>query len=178
MNTAVTGKSSAWRSPWVRAWVGLILVFLSANLVMVVLAIRTNPGLVVANYYERGQQYEQTLLSRMSKVPPWRSRVDLPADFLVDQSSPVRLSIVDLAGTPVEVEAVTFYAYRPSDARFDFQVPMQREGSGQYRADVRFPLIGVWDVLVNVRRGEEDNNLGQRITVAQPEPGDSPPSRP
>lgn len=171
MSDAVADKisaSSAWRSPWVQAWVGMILVFISANVVMVVLAVRTNPGLVVADYYERGQHYEQTLVSRMAKAPQWQSRIDLPADLVVGEPGPVRVAILDRAGAPVEVEEATFYAYRPSDARYDFHLPMQRESPGQYRADVRFPLVGVWDVLVSLKRGEDDQNVGQRIAVAQP----------
>ncbi len=167
MSKAVADKNSPWRSPWVIAWVGMILVFVSVNGVMVVLAIRTNPGLVVADYYDRGQHYEQTLLSKMAKEPSWRTRIDLPADPVVGEPTPVRVSVLDLAGAPLEVENATFYAYRPSDARYDFHLPMRREALGQYRADVSFPLVGVWDVLVNLKRGEDDDNLGRRIAVAQ-----------
>lgn len=167
MSKAAVDKNSAWRSPWVLAWVGMVLVVFAANLVMVVLAIRTNPGLVVADYYERGQHYEQTLVSKMANPPRWQTRIELPADLVVGEPSPVRVSILDLAGAPVDVEGATFFAYRPSDARQDFQLPMQREAQGHYRADVSFPLVGVWDVLVNLKRGEDDDNLGRRIAVAQ-----------
>lgn len=168
MSNAPSGKNSAWRSPWVRAWVGLILVFVSANMVMVVMAVRTNPGLVVADYYERGQHYEQTMLSRLANQPPWHSSIDLPAVLRVGQGSPIYVSIFDPSGEPVDVDLATFYAYRPSDTRYDFQVPMQREARGRYRADVSFPLVGIWDVLVNLKLGEDDDNLGHRIAVTQP----------
>ncbi|MCW8847766.1 MAG: FixH family protein, partial [Sedimenticola sp.] len=60
----MTEKQSPWRNPWVLGWVGLVVVFLLANFVMIYLAITKNPGLVVDNYYERGQDYEKNMLKR------------------------------------------------------------------------------------------------------------------
>lgn len=168
MNKAPEGKTSAWRSPWVIAWVALILVFLGANIIMIVLAVKTNPGLVVDDYYERGQHYERTLLSKMSRDPGWLMRVDIPDDMVAGQIRSVRFFVVDRAGAPVEVEDVTFYAYRPSDSGYDFRQLMERDAAGRYRADVRFPLIGVWDVLVSVKQGGDEFNTGRRVSVARP----------
>lgn len=161
-------KVSPWQSPWVIAWVGLIIVFVAANGVMIFLAIQTSPGLVVEDYYDRGQDYERSMLTRMSRDAGWHARLDVPSDVAAGRTSPVRFSVVDRAGTPIEAESVTLYAYRPSDARYDFDLPMEAEGAGLYRADVRFPLIGVWDVLASVKRGDEEFNVGQRIAVARP----------
>ena len=168
MNKALEPKASAWRSPWVIAWLVLVLVFLTANIIMIVLAIKTNPGLVVDDYYERGQHYERTLFSKMSREPGWLMRIDVPDDLVVGQARSVRFVVVDRAGAPVEGEDVTFYAYRPSDSAYDFRRPMEREAPGRYRADIRFPLIGVWDLVVGVKEGEEELNVGQRVSVARP----------
>lgn len=168
MSETVDRKISAWRSPWVIGWVALIAVVLTANAAMVVLAIRTNPGLVVADYYDRGQHYEQTMLSKLSRDPGWHTRIDVPVDLVAGRPSPLGVSLVDQAGVPIEVESATLYVYRPSDASRDFHLSMQREAPGRYRTDVSFPLIGVWDVLVSLKQGEYENNHGQRVVVARP----------
>lgn len=155
----------AWRSPWVRAWIGLIVIVLAVNLVMVYLAVATNPGLVNANYYERGQAYEQTLLSRQARAPGWTLQADIPTPLVLGESQALRLFVVDRAGQPVDVEGATLYLYRPSDAARDVSVPMRREGAGRYVAEVRLPLVGVWDLLMAVRSGEDEVSLGERLEV-------------
>ena len=75
--------------------------------------------------------------------------------------------MVDKAGVPVTSEQVRFFAYRPSDARRDFSVPMVPEAPGRYRAEVGFPLKGVWDVLVGIQGEQDEYHAAGRIQVAQ-----------
>ncbi len=158
----------AWRSPWVIAWVGLVVVVLGVNLTMVYLAITTNPGLVSEDYYDRGQHYERTLISKLGKDPGWTIRSDIPADLHVDQASTIRVFLVDKAGQPVTPDAVNLFAYRPSDKAQDFSSVMTPEGPGRYVARVTFPLMGRWDTLVAVTQGEDEITRGSRINVAGP----------
>jgi nitrogen fixation protein FixH len=152
----------------VQGWVGLILMFLVANIVMIYLAIDSNPGLVVEDYYERGQDYENTVLSKIARNPGWLMRVDVPQAMAVDRPDAIRFFLVDKAGQPVTPDEVHLYAYRPSDADHDFSLPMTEEGKGRYLTEVRFPLIGTWDLLVSARQGEEEYNVSQRINVVRP----------
>lgn len=158
---------SAFRSPWVIGWIGLILTVLTVNLIMVYLAIATNPGLVNEDYYERGQDYEQTLMSRRARAPDWTMRVDVPSPIAVGEMQSIRFFVVDKAGQPVDPDAVTFFAYRPSDASQDFALSMTREGRGRYLARVAFPLIGVWDTLVAVTTGADEHSVSRRIEVSR-----------
>ena len=157
----------AWKSPWVIGWVASIVIVLGVNATMVWLAIGTNPGLVVKDYYERGQHYEKTLVSKLAKDPGWLMTIDPPAEPVVGRLQPIRFSVVDKAGVPVRPDTVTFHAYRPSDASRDFSLPMKEEGPGRYRADVAFPLKGIWDLLVSVRQGGDEFNVGRRISVLE-----------
>lgn len=151
-------KQSAWRSPWVVAWVGLLVTFVLVSGYRVYLAIQTNPGLVDDNYYERGQDFEQNRLKKLARDPGWKMKLESPE--VVDIGRPVRFRfrVTDKSGLPVTPDAVIFYAYRPSDAKQDFSVSMQRIGSGQYEAEVTFPLIGLWDILVSVKNGADEYN--------------------
>lgn len=158
----------AWKSPWVMAWIALVIAVLGVNGVMVYLAVATNPGLVVEDYYERGQNYERTMLSKDARKPGWILRADIPEQVKAGVVTPIRFFLVDKAGQPVTPESVELFAYRPSDASQDFSVPMTQEGPGRYLADVAFPLIGVWDTLVAARYGEGEYNVGQRINVRRP----------
>ena len=161
-------KNSAWRSPWLRGWVGWLLMFLVGTVVWFYLAIESNPGLVVEDYYERGQDYEKTMISKMASHPGWLMRVDVPQGLVLDRPDTIRFFLVDKAGRPVTPDKVRLHAYRPSDASHDFSLPMDEEGKGRYRTEARFPLIGAWDLLVSVRQGEEEYNVSERIHVLGP----------
>jgi len=155
----------AWKSPWVIGWIALVLVVLAVNVTLIVLGFKSSPGLVVENFYDRGQDYEKHWASKHAQDPGWLLRADIPQDLVVGESSVLRFFLVDQAGRPAQTDAAHFYVYRPSDASHDFDLPMVQEGPGRLRVDVSFPLVGVWDVLVAVRQGEQEFNLGQRIRV-------------
>lgn len=161
-------RTSAWRSPWVIGWIGLVVVVLGVNLTMVVLAVATNPGLVNDNFYERGQDYEKTLMSRRARDPGWVLSADFPSEIKAGELTWLRIFLVDKAGQPVSPEGVTFFAYRPSDRTKDFSQPMVAEAKGRYAAQVSFPLYGVWDTLVAVEQGGDEYTTGARVRVARP----------
>ncbi|MGE5155739.1 MAG: FixH family protein [Bdellovibrio bacteriovorus] len=160
--------TSAWRSPWVIGWIGLVVTVLGVNLTMVVLAVATNPGLVNDDFYERGQDYERTLMSRRARDPGWTIKADFPSDIKSGEPTTVRVFLVDRAGQPVSPGAVTFFAYRPSDKSLDFSAPMMEEGKGRYVAQVSFPAFGLWDGLVAVGQGGDEYTTSARIAVARP----------
>ncbi len=159
---------SAWRSPWVIGWVLLVTVVLGVNLVMIYLAVVTSPGLVVDDYYDRGQNYERTLVSRLAREPGWSMRADIPKGLKAGETSVVRFFVVDKAGQPITPDQVTFYAYRPADSEQDFSLPMESEGEGRYAAKLQFPLMGVWDTMIAASTGEDEYSLGQRISILRP----------
>jgi len=158
----------AWKSPWVIGWIALIATVLAVNLLMVYLAIETNPGLVTEDFYDRGQDYERNMASKLARDPGWNLHADVPSDLVIGHPSTIRFFITDKAGQPVSPDTVRFFAYRPSDATRDFALPMIEEGKGRYMVKVIFPLLGVWDTLVAVGRGEDEYNLSKRIHVGQP----------
>jgi nitrogen fixation protein FixH len=159
---------STWKNPWVLGWIGLIVVVLCVNITMVVLAIATNPGLIRADYYERGRDVERTLVTRLAEGPRWTMSVDVPADVRAAEPTKVRFAVVDAAGQPVRPERVTYHVYRPSDASRDFSVPMSLEAPGLYQAEVSFPLGGIWDTVISIEQAGDEHSLGQRVSVALP----------
>ena len=165
---AMSEKKSAWRSPWFLFWIALLVAVVSANVVMIYLSVGANPGLVVEDYYERGQDYENNLIKRRASNPGWQMRIEPPLEVVgVAEPARFRFHLADRDGNWLEPEpdAVTFYAYRPSDSAQDFSVPMQRVGPGEYEAEVNFPLKGVWDILVSVRQGEQEYNAPHRLSA-------------
>ncbi len=158
-------KNSAWRSPWVIGWVAMVAIFFSMNLFMIFMAVDNNPGLVNEDFYERGQDYEENMMKRRANDPGWQMKIQLPRKIDVDQVIAARFTVKDKSDQPVTVDQVMFHAYRPSDAAEDFSVPMLQVAPGVYEAKLRFPLLGAWDILVSVKRGEDEFNTPKRIGV-------------
>jgi nitrogen fixation protein FixH len=164
----VAKADSPWRSPWFLGWMALLIVFLMGDSVMIYLATSSEgPGLVVKDYYDRGQDFEQNMMKRKAMDPGWEMKVVVPESIAMTKEVIVNFKVRDKDAKPVNRDSVVFHVYRPSDARQDFEVPMQRIDNGLYEAHVTFPLPGVWDVLVTVPNGEIEVNFPKRIDVAK-----------
>lgn len=163
-----SNPGSAWRSPWVRAWIGLIVVVLGVNITMITLAFVTSPGLVRSDYYDSGRAVEESIVSRREQAAGLTMNIDTPADLTAGVINTIRFHVVDRAGQRVTADEVTYYAYRPSDAERDFALPMVEEGPGRYAVTLHFPLAGLWDTLVSMQAGGQEISLSHRIHVARP----------
>ncbi len=161
----MSNKQSAWRSPWVIGWAGMLVVFVTANVVMLYLAGDSTHRLVVKDYYDRGQDYEKNMLKRLAKDPGWVMEIESPQFVNVDKPTSFAFRVNDKEGKPVVPDSVTFFVYRPSDARHDFSVPMVLMEPGLYQTEAMFPLKGVWDILVSVQSGEDEFNTHHRISA-------------
>ncbi len=156
---------SVWRSPWMWGWFGILASVVTANCIMIYLAVDGSPGLVVEDYYDRGQHYEKNMVARMAKDPGWVMQISEPKNLRQDTPNVIQFSLATKEGGAVNPDRVIFYAYRPSDAKADFSLPMQAVGSGLYQAEVTFPLKGIWDVLVSVQKEGEEYNEALRLGV-------------
>lgn len=162
----MTKKQKALRSPWVLGWIAMLIIFVIANIIMIYLA-SDRPGLVVDDYYDRGQDYEQNMLKRQAEVRElgWKAKIIKPEYADVGKPVTYGFRIMDKEGAPVEPDSVTFFVYRPADDSQDFSLPMHLVEPGFYQAEVTFPLLGVWDILVSVKKGDIELNEDSRISA-------------
>ena len=163
-------NSAALRNPWVLGWIAMVCVFLAVNALFVVLAVASNPGLVVEDYYEQGQQYEKHALKLLAarNALKWETNLEVPRSVRVAQADVYRFSAVDARGLPIRDAQVKLLAYRPSDAAADFVSQLEQIGPGLYQARISFPLPGAWDLNVKVRHGDDDYETSHRIAVKAP----------
>lgn len=158
---------TALQSPWV--WALFILMGLAfvANGALIYYAYKATPNLVSTNYYERGETYQtqQRIENRMKGNLGWRMEAAREITASAGRAAPVTVTIMDKNGLPAEPESVKLYAYRPSDARHDFDLPMTRAGNGQFTAQTAFPLKGIWDLIIEAQKGDDLIKITRRITV-------------
>lgn len=166
-NRISQSNKHAFRNPWVLGAIGLITVVLAVNITMITLAITTNPGLVSKDYYERGRYNERHYLQRVAERSAlgWTANLEVPASIHQGATQTYRIVITDPVGEPLRGAQVVLNAFRPSDAKADFNMPLEEVGAGIYQGAVEFQLKGIWDLLIDVKRDDKTLELPRRITV-------------
>jgi len=153
------------RNPWFLGILGLVAVALAGTIWMAMLASEYAPGLVTENYYEKGQNYFENRPEE-GQGPQWRLNLMPPAKPKVGQAQMYRLYVVMDNGKPATSGDVTFFAYRPSDVRADFEVKMAKTDAGSFGAMVSFPLPGTWDLIAQIESDGKRYDVVQRLIVA------------
>jgi len=158
---------SGWRNPWMLGLLGLIVVVLAVNITFITLAFVTNPGLVTEDYYEKGQALEENVHKRIAARQRlgWSFNTDFPQNPLINRKETYRVNGVDKAGLPLSEAEVILRAYRPSDANADFQVKMTETIPGVYEAAVAYPLKGIWEITIDIKRGEDFYDFTRRASI-------------
>lgn len=161
-------RGSALRSPWVWGCIGMVAAVFLANAVMIIIANITSPGLVVEDYYERGSNYARTQKKHAAQdALGWKAKLMTTGDITVNKPAAVQLRVVDSEGLPVNAGSVELFSFRPSDADADFSVILSNRYEGRYGGEIIFPLPGIWDMIVSVRRGDDLFETSHRIFVAK-----------
>lgn len=165
-------NKQAMRNPWVLGWLGLLVTVLAVNVIFIVTAFKTTPGLVEDDYYEKGRDVEQNFHKKMEARNRlgWDIKLQAPAEILVGQAYTYHVNIVDKVGMPVKDVSVGMQAYRPSDANEDIRMPMEAVSgaSGVYQVRLALPLKGIWDLKVQVASGDDELDISRRISVVAP----------
>lgn len=158
---------SAWRNPWVWLLAGIMGTAIIVNSILITLAFMSPPGLVVDDYYERGKNYlyHQAQVKEDEARLGWQMQLDLPpAPHMTVQDSYL-FRALDAAGQPIEGAQVEFAAFRPAENGHDMVMPMREISQGFYSATPTFKKPGNWDLLITIRKGEDQLDLAKRIFV-------------
>lgn len=161
-------NTQALRNPWVLGFFAILATFISVNLVFITIAFLSSPGLVVNDYYERGRSYEKNALKMIAaaeKTRAWQTKLSLPENLQVGKRQTIRFAAVDEKGIGLRGSQVKLFAYRPSDANADFSRVMQAVGPGLFELALDFPLKGIWDISITVKRDTDRYELTRRISV-------------
>ena len=168
-------RADGWWYPW--TFVAGMLVVIAVNIVMVIYAIGTFPGLETDDAYRKGLAYNQTMAAaRAQEERGWHVDVRYaPAGTLAAAGAAAGavgahegelvVTVVDKAGQPLYGLDVTAALIRPTREGFDKSLTLAPGAAGEYRGEAVLPLPGQWDVRVSARRGNEGFQATRRIMV-------------
>ncbi len=161
-------NKQAMRNPWVLGWLALLVTVVLINIIFIVTAFNTSPGLVDEDYYEKGRyhdaNYQKTMDARNRLG--WSITLQTPSSITLGQPANFSVNVVDRVGNPLKDAKVTLQAYRPSDASADLNTELERIADGVFQSKLQLPLKGIWDINVTVAQGEDSLNTSRRISVS------------
>lgn len=163
-------NNDAMRNPWFIAMLGLIVVFLTVNIAFFVFAVTSNPGLVTDDYYEKGREYENNVISRINARNKlnWQTKFEMPERITANTPETYRFSAVDTRGVSIMDAEVKFILYRPSNSSADFIQVVDQIAPGLYQASLTLPLPGIWDITIKVTHDDDVYHHTHRITAVAP----------
>ena len=163
-------SKQAFRNPWVIGWLAGLILVVTINAAFIITAFFTSPGLVDENYYENGQDYEQTVMTRIAtrKRLAWDIKLQMPKMITQDEVATLHVDIFDKTGARLKADAMVLNVYRPSDIKQDFKHEMTELAPGRFVTSVQFPLPGVWELQVAAAKGKDTLGVVQRIHVKKP----------
>lgn len=163
-------NKQAMRNPWVLGWLGLLILVVLVNVVFIVTAFYTTPGLVDKDYYEKGRDVEKNFLKKQQAKNRlgWELSLNLPDEIYAGQATSFSINVIDAMGRPLSNARAKLQAYRPSDADADYNTEMETVAEGVFQSRLTLPLKGIWDIKVVVQQGEEELEISRRISALVP----------
>ncbi len=156
------------KSPWLLGIIGIILIALMVNAGMAFVAVKSSPGLVVKDYYERGKNYFRAEVKQKNiDALGMRLQILAPSHIILGKSQIYRFYVMNADGSPVVDGQATLLAFRPSDAGKDFQVKLPMSEAGMFSASISFDLPGVWDLIAQVKTNGNTFDIAKRINVSK-----------
>lgn len=153
--TTVAARRSSW-IPWIFV-VGMAVVVV-VNGVLITLALRSFPGLVVQRPYDRGLAYNDELRrSQLQAALGWQV-----SPRYLDDNLTVR--IVDAAGATVTGLTVHATLSRPLEEGVSVDVDLMPSG-GTYRAALTLPKRGQWEARIDATGPAGEYRASYRLTV-------------
>jgi len=139
--------------------IGFFGVIIAVNVGMAIVASTSWTGLVVTNSYVASQEFEEKRLAHQAqKAAGWQ------ATFTYSPGH-AKLIVIDSAGDPIDLGAVTLKVNRPVGGHDDQAVALERALDGGYAAPLHL-AAGVWDALVQADETAKGSfELHERFSV-------------
>ncbi len=113
------------------------------------------PGMVAHDYQTRSEDYAayQRRL-QAQKALGWQVRKGFIDPPLAGRDAVFQVQVRDHSGQPLVHAVIAGSFMRPSNAGEDQRFVMREVGPGLYRALIRLPKPGNWELLLDIRRGD------------------------
>ncbi|HKK06127.1 MAG TPA: FixH family protein [Gammaproteobacteria bacterium] len=124
------------------------------------------PGTVPHDYQNRADDYNEYLVQvKKQRERGWQLHNGWIGTPRVGSPEIYRLTVNDRNGQPVTGASVKGTFMRPSNVKMDRPFTMEEIDRGVYQVSMSLPEPGIWDLILEVRRGEDLHELRGTTTV-------------
>ncbi|MBL1147418.1 MAG: hypothetical protein D8M28_06925 [Proteobacteria bacterium] len=144
-------------------FVAFFLFLFAADGFMAYLAVSTHTGVVEADAYERGVNYNAALEEKArQKANGWSSVIVLTEGHVVG------FDLAGAQGEKITGANVTAQIVRPASAGGDFtQALSETEMPGHYAADITFPEKGMWEIRIHAEKDGVSYRKYKRVIIGR-----------
>ena len=133
--------------PWL--YVLMFVPVIAVNVLLVHIALSSNPGLVTDRAFDTGQSYNAVIAAGARQAElGWQSQVDVQPAAQGDVPHRVALGVAmsDSGGKALSGLTVSGRIVSPVDPQPDVPVALVETAAGHYRATVALPRAGQWEL--------------------------------
>ncbi len=146
---------------WFLIFFGVIFI---ANGFLVYFAVSSWNGLTTQNAYEKGVQYNKTLLQK-EKERNLNWQLNSKLEPTTPKTALFRFSLLDAAKSPLEKASIKAQLKRPTHEGVDQTVLFTEQNPGIYQTVLAPSLAGQWDIYLTITHNNQTLKAQQRLYI-------------
>ena len=114
------------------------------------------PGVIARDFHKKESLYNQYLQQvERQHQRGWQVNKGWLSEPIAGQSTGFRVTVQTREGDPIDGATVVGRFLRPSTSSLDIDFKLAEVAPGRYETEVRLPVPGHWDLMLQIRKGEE-----------------------
>lgn len=135
----------------------LILAFV--NIIFLFLAFSTHRGVVTKNAYQKGLNYNQTLIAfDKQKNQGWIGNLYLNQSLL-------EYNLKDKFGAYIKKAVVNAHFYHVTQSGYDFKTILKNHNDGSYDSLIKFPSKGQWIIRIAAKFNNHHHQQSLKVNI-------------
>lgn len=125
------------------------------------------PGVIARDFHKKESLYNDYLQQvQRQRQRGWQIQKGWLAEPVAGQATVFRVTAHTRDGVPVTGATVTGRFLRPSTSTLDVTFTLLEQQPGVYEAPLQLPVAGAWNLLLQVRQGDEVHEISANAQVA------------
>lgn len=114
------------------------------------------PGVMSHDFQKKEELYNRYLEQvERQRARGWQVQKGWVSDPHAGEAARLQIAVTDRDGRPLRGALVRGEFLRPADSRLDLDFEMDEVDAGVYRAAVTLPAPGTWNLVLEIRKGED-----------------------
>jgi len=124
------------------------------------------PGVISHDYHKKEALYNDYLKQvERQRQRGWQVQKGWLTDPVTNQPTTFRVAAQTRDGQPLTGATVAGQFLRPSSSKLDVGFNLPERAPGVYEAEIQLPLPGAWNLVLQIRQGEDLHEIQANTTI-------------